>query len=95
MKDKRLLELIEAGLEGIEVYSSHHGTEEEDYFKGVCDRFGLLVTAGSDFHGREIKPDVLLGGLGGGSFELVEKLRWAKRTRDGQVHGRLRIPRQP
>jgi hypothetical protein len=95
VKDERLLELIEAGLEGIEVYSSYHGTEDEDYFKGVCDRFGLLVTAGSDFHGREIKPDVLLGGLGGGSFELVEKLRWAKKAKDGRVHGHLRIPRQP
>jgi predicted metal-dependent phosphoesterase TrpH len=83
VKDERLLELIETGLEGIEVYSSYHGTEDEDYFKGVCDRFGLLATAGSDFHGREIKPDVLLGGLRDGSYELVEKLRWAKKARDG------------
>ncbi len=83
VKDERLLELIEAGLEGIEVHSSYHGTEEEDYFNGVCDRFGLLVTAGSDFHGREIKPDVLLGELRGGSYGLVEKLRWAKKARDG------------
>ena len=95
VKDERLLELIGAGLEGIEVYSSYHGIEDEDYFKGVCDRFGLLMTAGSDFHGREIKPNVPLDGLRGGSFELVEKLRWAKRARDGQVHGRLRMPRQP
>ena len=95
VKDERLLELIEAGLEGIEVYSSYHREDDEQYFKEVCDRFGLLVTAGSDFHGGEIKPDVLLGGLKGGSYGLVEKLRWAKRTRDGGVHGRLRIPRQP
>jgi predicted metal-dependent phosphoesterase TrpH len=80
-KDERLFKLMEAGLEGIEVYSSHHGREDEGYFKGFCDRFGLLVTAGSDFHGREIKPDVPLGGLRGGSYELVEKLRWAKRAR--------------
>jgi len=95
VKDERLFELIEAGLEGIEVHSSYHGTEEEDYFKGVCVRFGLLVMAGSDFHGREIKPDVLLGELRGGSYDLVEKLRWAKRTRGRHVHGRLRIPRRP
>jgi predicted metal-dependent phosphoesterase TrpH len=95
VKGERLLELIEAGLEGIEVYSSYHGKEDEEYFKGVCDRFGLLVTAGSDFHGREIKPDVPLGGLRGGSYALVEKLRWAKKARDGQVHGDLRMPRQP
>jgi predicted metal-dependent phosphoesterase TrpH len=94
VKDERLLDLIEAGLEGIEVYSSHHGTEDEEYFKEVCDRFGLLVTAGSDFHGREIKPDVPLGGLRGGSYELVEKLRQAKRTRDRSIPRRFRVPRQ-
>jgi len=83
VKDERLLELIEAGLEGIEVYSSYHGKEDEEYFKGVCDRFGLLVTAGSDFHGKEIKPDVPLGELRGASYDLVEKLRMAKKARDG------------
>ncbi len=83
VKDERLYDLIGAGLEGIEVYSSYHGKEDEEYFKGVCDRFGLLVTAGSDFHGREIKPNVPLDGLRGESYELVEKLRWAKKARDG------------
>lgn len=83
VKDERLYDLIGSGLEGIEVYSSYHGKEDEEYFKGVCDRFGLLVTAGSDFHGREIKPNVPLDGLRGGTFELVEKLRWAKKARDG------------
>jgi predicted metal-dependent phosphoesterase TrpH len=95
VKDARLLELIEAGLEGIEVYSSYHGTEDEDYFKGVCDRFGLLATAGSDFHGREIKPDVLLGELRGGSYDLVEKLRQAKRRRYRPIPRRFTIPPQP
>jgi len=93
VKDERLSELIGAGLEGIEVYSSHHGGEDEGYFKKVCDRFGLLATAGSDFHGREIKPDVPLGELRGASYDLVEKLRWAKKTRDRSVHERLRMPR--
>ncbi|MFQ6078181.1 MAG: hypothetical protein ACE5NJ_03475, partial [Thermodesulfobacteriota bacterium] len=82
VKDERLFELIEAGLEGIEVYSSHHRTEDEEYFKGVCNRFNLLVTAGSDFHGKEIKPNVSLGELRGASYYLVEKLRRARRTRD-------------
>ena len=93
VKDERLFDLIGAGLEGLEVYSSYHGEEDENYFKGVCDRYGLLVTAGSDFHGREIKPDVPLGELRGGSYELVEKLRWAKRTRDRSVPEGLRMPR--
>lgn len=95
VKDERLFDLIEAGLEGIEVFSSHHGREDEVYFKKVCEQYGLLVTAGSDFHGREIKPNVPLGGLRGGSHELVEKLKWAKRDKGEQAHETLRMHRQP
>jgi predicted metal-dependent phosphoesterase TrpH len=95
VKDERLLDLIGAGLEGLEVYSSYHGEEDEQYFKDVCDRYGLLATAGSDFHGREIKPDVPLGELRGASYDLVEKLRQAKRSRNGSVPERLRVSRQP
>ncbi len=95
VKDERLLHLIGAGLEGLEVYSSYHGEEDEQYFEDVCNRYGLLATAGSDFHGREIKPDVPLGELRGASYDLVEKLRQAKRRRDGLVPDRIRIPRQP
>jgi predicted metal-dependent phosphoesterase TrpH len=95
VKDEWLYELIRAGLEGLEVYSSYHGDEDEQYFKDVCDRYGLLVTAGSDFHGREIKPDVRLGELRGASYELVERLRWARMTRNKSVSKRLRIPPQP
>jgi predicted metal-dependent phosphoesterase TrpH len=94
VKDKRLFDLIGAGLEGLEVYSSYHREEDEQYFAEVCDRYGLLVTAGSDFHGREIKPDVPLGELRGGSYDLVERLRWTKRTRDRSMSQRLRMPRQ-
>jgi predicted metal-dependent phosphoesterase TrpH len=94
-KDQRLFDLIGAGLEGLEVYSSYHGEEDEQYFKGVCDRYHLLVTAGSDFHGREIKPDVPLGELRGGSYDLVEKLWWMKRKGNRSVHGRIKILPQP
>ncbi len=94
VKDQRLFDLIGAGLEGLEVYSSYHGVEDEQYFKGFCDRYGLLVTAGSDFHGREIKPDVPLGKLRGGSYDLVEKLRQAKRIKDQSMPRRLRISPQ-
>lgn len=95
VKDERLYELIRAGLQGLEVYSSYHGEEDEQYFMGVCDRFGLLATAGSDFHGSDIKPDVPLGELRGASYDLVEKLRWAKRARDKSASQRLRTPRKP
>jgi predicted metal-dependent phosphoesterase TrpH len=95
VKDERLFDLIKAGLEGLEVYSSYHGEEDERYFKEVCDRHGILVTAGSDFHGREIKPDVRLGELHGASYDLVERLRRAKKAGSGSAPRLLRPRRQP
>jgi predicted metal-dependent phosphoesterase TrpH len=92
VKDQRVYDLIGAGLEGLEVYSSYHGEEDERYFREVCDRSGLLVTAGSDFHGMEIKPHVPLGELRGASYDLVERLRHTKRTKERLVPERLRMP---
>lgn len=36
---------------GIEVYHSDHGTEEEVRYLAMAEEFGLVVTAGSDYHG--------------------------------------------
>lgn len=49
-------ELVEAiigqGLDGIEVYHSDHTPEEEEKYLLLAQRAGLLITAGSDFHGE-------------------------------------------
>lgn len=53
-------ELCEAGLNAIEAYHSDHGPEDVRLYLGLAERYGLLVTGGSDFHG-EVKPGVKLG----------------------------------
>lgn len=53
-------ELIEAGLEGIEVYYSQHTQEEVEAYEQAAKRHGLLATGGSDFHGAN-KPHIRLG----------------------------------
>jgi predicted metal-dependent phosphoesterase TrpH len=95
VKDERLVGLIKAGLEGLEVYSSYHGEEDERYFEEICDRYGLLVTAGSDFHGRDIKPDVPFRELRGASYDLVEKLRRARKARDKSMAEHLKVAPRP
>ena len=45
-----LSKLKEYGLEGIEVYNSHHTKEQQDIFKGFAEEFELVTTVGSDFH---------------------------------------------
>ncbi len=55
-----LSELVPMGLMGVEVYYPNHSAEETDFFAELAERFGLLVTGGSDFHGA-INPEIQLG----------------------------------
>lgn len=73
--DEIIIRLAEGGLSGLEVFSSYHNVKEEEHFLSLTKEYNLLVTAGSDFHGSEIKPDVKLGEIRGNSYELVEKLK--------------------
>ena len=68
-------QLIDAGLEGLEAYSPYHDAREEEAFRIFAEKHGLLVTAGSDFHGKRVKPDVELGGVGGNHHEILRKLK--------------------
>jgi hypothetical protein len=76
--DEIILQLIKYGLPGLEVFSSYHNDQEEDHFLSLADEYDLLVTAGSDFHGSTVKPDVTLGGIRGNSDDLLEKLKCAR-----------------
>ncbi|MCK5513002.1 MAG: PHP domain-containing protein [Deltaproteobacteria bacterium] len=76
--DDIILKLVEGGLSGLEVFSSYHNEKEEEHFLSLAKECNLLVTAGSDFHGSEVKPDVKLGEVRGNSYELVEKLKDAR-----------------
>lgn len=48
------------GLIGIETVYSLYSEKDSEFAKKMCEKFGLLESGGSDFHG-EIKPDILLG----------------------------------
>ena len=50
----------EAGLIGMEVMHSSYTEATVTAAKALADRFGLLYSGGSDFHGA-VKPDVYLG----------------------------------
>lgn len=69
--------LTDRGLAGLEVCHPSHGPEETSFFRSLAQQFGLVPTAGSDFHGA-LKPTVPLdwvrthADLG---WEMVEALR--------------------
>lgn len=90
---ERLVEqLLEAGLEGIEVFHSEHSPADNAEFAGIASRFGLIPTGGTDYHG-ENKPGIRLGkGIDGNvrlTYSFLEEMRErcaAKRqTRNGTV----------
>jgi predicted metal-dependent phosphoesterase TrpH len=53
-------ELKAQGLDGIEVFYSDHTDNLMQFFLNLAKQHKLLVTGGSDFHGK-VKPDVALG----------------------------------
>jgi predicted metal-dependent phosphoesterase TrpH len=77
-KENMLPSIIDLGIEGIEPYSSYHSPEMSLYYKRQADIYGLLVSGGSDFHGKT-KPSIHMGdfGLDGDGYDIVDSLRLA------------------
>ena len=77
LSDSELIVLIEklkaCGLRGIEVYHSSHTKEERELFMKIANKYGLLVSGGSDYHGKSVKPEIELG-RGTNNNVLVRKL---------------------
>jgi len=65
------------GLKGLEVYYPDHPPEYTALCVALAQKYGLLKTGGTDFHGT-LKPDIQIG-IGRGSFfvpyEIYEKLQ--------------------
>ena len=58
------------GMDGIEVYSSHHEEKSNEYITGITEELlsfakanKLAITGGSDYHGAG-KPEKIAIGLG-------------------------------
>ena len=62
LKDKYELfdEMVKIGIDGVEAFSSYHSQEAIDYFYKKAQEYDLLVTCGSDYHGKT-KPSIHLG----------------------------------
>ncbi|MBM3293580.1 MAG: PHP domain-containing protein [Candidatus Aminicenantes bacterium] len=68
------------GLQGVEVYTSYHEDGQIGYYAAAAGDFGLIPTAGSDFHGR-VKPHVEFGSIRAGGYWMVEALRERRKGR--------------
>ena len=72
-------ELRDAGLGGVEAWTTWHGQEAAARFESLAQAAGLAVTAGADFHGPTVKPFVQdPGQVGHNGAEVVDDL-WRAR----------------
>lgn len=77
LSEAALREMIVAGLLGVEAYCSYHDAPRGAHWRSLADRYGLLYTAGSDFHGRAIKAAVKLGEIEHNDYIVAQRLREA------------------
>jgi predicted metal-dependent phosphoesterase TrpH len=79
--EKVVLGLIEERLTGIEVFYPEHSPLEVGLLKVLAERYGLLMTGGTDYHG--IEKEALDIGVGRGEmkipYSLVEAMKAARR----------------
>lgn len=71
-------ELKEAGLQGLEVFSTYHDPVITEYYLKIADANDLVATAGSDFHGV-VKPDISIGIISQSDFRMVDDLSRRRR----------------
>jgi predicted metal-dependent phosphoesterase TrpH len=51
LKDGSIIEeLVEDGLDGLEVFYPRHDAGDVAHFRAIAEKFGLVMTGGSDFH---------------------------------------------
>ncbi|MBW1637244.1 MAG: PHP domain-containing protein [Deltaproteobacteria bacterium] len=69
-------ELVQYGLEGIEVYYPTHSKKTRIELKGYVDKYNLVMTGGSDYHGN-IRPGTTLAGGKNVTvpYEILEKMK--------------------
>jgi 3',5'-nucleoside bisphosphate phosphatase len=75
MPENILKELIESGVDGIEVIHPSHSSDLVQFYKGIVNEYFLLDCGGSDYHGGKREDDGNLGKyfIGESSLENMRK----------------------
>jgi predicted metal-dependent phosphoesterase TrpH len=60
-REEIIEDLLDKGAEGLEAFNNYHDYDQIAYFTNVARKRNVLVTCGSDFHGKNkplIKPGI-------------------------------------
>ena len=63
LPERMVLQLIKAGLDGIETVHPSHSFETTMYYRGIVHQYYLLESGGSDFHGGRRNDYAALGNV--------------------------------
>ena len=77
--DELIPKLVEAGLQGIEVYHTDHSSYHVRRYLEIAQRYDLIPTGGSDSHGPNNVKTVLIGSVTV-DLSIVSRLREAAKT---------------
>jgi predicted metal-dependent phosphoesterase TrpH len=58
--DELIENLMKIGMRGLEVYYPEHSAEQTQHYVELADKYHLLITGGTDFHGS-ITPKIQMG----------------------------------
>lgn len=64
--------LISCGLKGIEVIHIHNLPNNREYYRYLATKYDLLTSGGTDYHGKEVKPNVKIGSGIDNNVEIYE-----------------------
>jgi 3',5'-nucleoside bisphosphate phosphatase len=82
-KDEYFPDYVKAGLRGMEAFHIKHKADTNNKYLKLAEKYGLIVTGGSDCHG--MGPDKILMGKVTVGCDVVEKLREeSERIRGGK-----------
>lgn len=76
--DNVVKELKEYGLKGIEVYHSEHDEDDVEKYKKLANKYKLIMTCGSDYHGEDRKYNVKLGTGKNNNVNITDKKFYKK-----------------
>ena len=80
--EEKIVEYKEMGLDGLEVYHPNNTEAQRQFYYELAKKHGLLISGGTDYHGFEVKPNIILGHGRDGNIDLrQEDLSLVKKLR--------------
>lgn len=70
--EQRILDYKRWGLDSLEVYHPNNNPYQRKLYFDLAKKHDLLISGGTDYHGFEVKPDIILGHGRNGNIDIRE-----------------------